>query len=94
MYFVLTLVGSEVWSAHRNGDIAIWSAENGKLLRQIIAAHSREIRSMILVGSNVWTGCRDGLIKLWRARSLCDENLIRDNNLILKEGFVDCSGNN
>jgi serine/threonine protein kinase len=88
---VLTLVGSEIWSAHKNGDIGIWSAENGKLLRQIFAAHSREIRSMVLVGTHVWTGCRDGLIKLWRARSLCNE-LIQDNILILKEGFIDNSG--
>lgn len=86
--FALCLVGNEVWSAHRNGDIGIWSAENGKLCRVIHAAHSREIRSMILVGKRVWSGSRDGVIKVWKARSL-DDAPIKDKSMIVKEGFID-----
>ena len=84
----LLIVGNEIWSAHKNGDISIWASESGNLLRQIIAAHSRDIQTMILVRNRVWTGSCDGLIRIWRARSLDDVPTV-DTTTAVKEGYLE-----
>ena len=89
----MIVVGNDIWVAHKNGDISIWNSENGKLFRQIIAAHSREIQTMVLVGKRVWTGARDGMIQIWRSRAFSDVNDDDHQTTIstIKEGYLEPS---
>ena len=85
----LLLVGSEVWSAHKNGDINIWHAESGKLFQKILAAHSREIRALILVNNRVWSASRDGFIRIWIARSFDIPSVVNKKSEISYQGYVE-----
>lgn len=87
--FSMVLVGKEIWTGQRDGSIAIWSAENGNLLRTISEAHRKEIRSMILVNNRVWSASQDGTIKIWNCPNLSNsERGTLSTKLIAKDGYL------
>jgi len=87
----LLLVGSEIWSSHKNGDLVIWHSDTGRFFRRILAAHSKEILSMALIGKRVWSGSRDGFIRIWKSLALDNSPLVNSTELA-KEGTLEMSG--
>ena len=82
----IVMAGNDIWVAHKNGDISIWNSESGKHFRTLVAAHSRDIQTMITVDSRVWTGSTDGMIRIWRSRSTQPSAASSQS---VKEGYLD-----
>ncbi|MGB3201717.1 MAG: GUN4 domain-containing protein [Nodosilinea sp.] len=61
--------GQTLWAGFDNGELAIWDADQGTLLKRW-SAHRGEVRAMAHSrdGTYVYTGGADGTVKIWSPR--------------------------
>jgi hypothetical protein len=76
-------VADEIWTGHFDGSIAVWSVDNGELLKQYSSSHNGPIKAILTQFDEhqqeaselkqIWTGSKDGVLVIWQpASSIAD----------------------
>jgi tRNA A-37 threonylcarbamoyl transferase component Bud32 len=75
----------QVWGGTADGQIVVWSADNGSELGRVKGdLLGAAITAMRVIDGAVWCGTASGVITVWRANLKVDESLLRRSGMVTK----------